>query len=83
MQGKLILPKGGKITRDCVESAAHFAEVEIIDSFTLIDDTTYEVKSRSAANLIKFGRYLEKVDGTELKAAKERQAKKEAAAKKA
>lgn len=82
MQGKLVLPKAGN-WGDKVASAAHFAGVDVVDSYVLIDDHVFELKAKNFEGAVKFGRYLEKVDGTELKAAKDRQAKKEAANKRA
>lgn len=81
MQGKLTLT--GKLSdwKKKVESAAHFSGVEVLDSAEMLGEVTFELASRSFEKIVKFGRLLDKVDGTEKDAADARKKAKEAAKK--
>lgn len=79
---KLTIAKGEEKK---LESAAHFAGVELGDTYTLGKEVICEVTPTrdGGASFFKMGRLFETLDGTELDALKKAQADKKAAAEKA
>lgn len=62
-KAKLVLT--GK-SKEQVKVASHFSGVTVIKAVKLGDEIHMEISGRSTDALVSFGRYLEKVTGTEL-----------------